>query len=135
MDRFNSSDIPVFLLSTRSGGLGINLTTADTVILHDLDFNPTVDLQATDRVHRIGQTKPVTVYKLLNNGMVDEHIFKMQQRKLQLDNQLFDKREKKTKGITKESKKSEKDAKHEDIKLVPKKYVSAQIFPYEPVLP
>jgi SWI/SNF-related matrix-associated actin-dependent regulator of chromatin subfamily A member 5 len=55
------SDAFVFLLSTRAGGLGINLTTADTVILYDSDFNPQMDLQAMDRAHRIGQTKQVIV--------------------------------------------------------------------------
>ena len=55
----------MFLLSTKAGGLGINLTQADTCIMHDLDFNPENDRQAEDRCHRIGQTKPVTVYKLI----------------------------------------------------------------------
>jgi len=65
IDRFNNDgSIPVFLLSTRAGGMGINLTAADTCILHDLDFNPFNDLQAEDRCHRIGQKKPVTVYKV-----------------------------------------------------------------------
>lgn len=54
-----SSDIFVFLLSTRAGGLGINLTAADTVIFYDSDWNPTVDQQAMDRAHRLGQTKQV----------------------------------------------------------------------------
>ena len=65
IDEFNNdSSIPVFLLSTRAGGMGINLTAADTCIIHDLDFNPFNDIQAEDRCHRIGQTKPVTVYKV-----------------------------------------------------------------------
>ena len=65
IDQYNTdTTIPVFLLSTRAGGLGINLTSADTCILHDLDFNPFNDLQAEDRCHRIGQTKPVTVIKV-----------------------------------------------------------------------
>ena len=53
----NDESIPIFLLSTHAGGLGINLTAADTVILHDLDFNPQNDKQAEDRCHRIGQTR------------------------------------------------------------------------------
>ena len=65
INRFSSEDIPVFLLSTKAGGLGINLTTADVVIMHDLDFNPENDRQAEDRCHRIGQTKTVFVYKLV----------------------------------------------------------------------
>lgn len=55
------SDIFVFLLSTRAGGLGINLTAADTVIFYDSDWNPTVDQQAMDRAHRLGQTKQVSI--------------------------------------------------------------------------
>lgn len=62
----------VFLLSTRAGGLGINLASADTVILFDSDFNPQMDLQAQDRAHRIGQTRPVVVYRLATKGTVEE---------------------------------------------------------------
>ena len=62
----------VFLLSTRSGGLGINLTAADTVILFDNDWNPQMDLQAIDRVHRIGQTKPVKIYRFLIRNSIEE---------------------------------------------------------------
>lgn len=65
IDRFNEdASIPVFLLSTRAGGMGINLTAADVCILHDLDFNPFNDIQAEDRCHRIGQTKPVLIIKV-----------------------------------------------------------------------
>ena len=82
IDEFNSDlTIPVFLLSTRAGGMGINLTAADTCIIHDLDFNPTVDLQAEDRCHRIGQKRPVNVYKLVVEGSVDDQIYEMQERK------------------------------------------------------
>jgi SWI/SNF-related matrix-associated actin-dependent regulator 1 of chromatin subfamily A len=76
--------IPVFLLSTKAGGLGINLTAADTVILHDLDFNPENDRQAEDRVYRIGQTRPVTIYRLVCKGTVDEDIYEMGERKRKL---------------------------------------------------
>lgn len=64
VDTFNK-DISIFacLLSTRAGGQGLNLTGADTVIIHDMDFNPQIDRQAEDRCHRIGQTKPVTIYR------------------------------------------------------------------------
>jgi len=68
------SDIFVFLLSTRAGGLGINLTAADTVIFYDSDWNPTVDQQAMDRAHRLGQTKQVTVYRLICKGTIEERI-------------------------------------------------------------
>ncbi|KPJ17900.1 Putative DNA helicase Ino80 [Papilio machaon] len=68
------TDIFVFLLSTRAGGLGINLTAADTVIFYDSDWNPTVDQQAMDRAHRLGQTKQVTVYRLICRGTIEERI-------------------------------------------------------------
>ncbi|WIA28393.1 hypothetical protein OEZ86_010939 [Tetradesmus obliquus] len=64
----------VFLLSTRAGGLGINLTAADTVIFYESDWNPTMDLQAMDRCHRLGQTRPVTVYRLVTAGTIEERI-------------------------------------------------------------
>ncbi|CAK7342664.1 unnamed protein product [Dovyalis caffra] len=68
------NDIFVFLLSTRAGGLGINLTAADTVIFYESDWNPTLDLQAMDRAHRLGQTKDVTVYRLICKETVEEKI-------------------------------------------------------------
>lgn len=64
----------VFLLSTRAGGLGINLTAADTVIFYDSDWNPTIDSQAMDRAHRMGQTRQVTVYRLLVKGTIEERM-------------------------------------------------------------
>lgn len=64
----------VFLLSTRAGGLGINLTAADTVIFYDSDWNPTIDSQAMDRAHRLGQTRQVTVYRLITRGSIEERI-------------------------------------------------------------
>ena len=90
IDQFNrDAGISVFLLSTRAGGLGINLTAADTVIIHDLDFNPHIDRQAEDRCHRIGQTKQVTVYKLVCSGTVDEGIYQAQEKKRKLDEALL----------------------------------------------
>ena len=76
MDRFNApgSEEFAFLLSTRAGGLGINLATANVVILFDSDWNPQMDLQAMDRAHRIGQTKPVTVFRFITEGTVEEKI-------------------------------------------------------------
>jgi SWI/SNF-related matrix-associated actin-dependent regulator 1 of chromatin subfamily A len=86
VDEFNNDpDIFAFLLSTRAGGQGLNLTGADTVILHDLDFNPQMDRQAEDRCHRIGQSKPVTIYRLVTKDTVDESIYKIAQQKLVLD--------------------------------------------------
>ena len=66
--RFNNpaNGVFAFLLSTRAGGQGLNLTGADTVILHDVDFNPQIDRQAEDRCHRLGQMKPVTVIRLVS---------------------------------------------------------------------
>jgi len=70
---FNTKkDVRLFLLSTRAGGQGINLTSADTVILFDSDWNPQQDLQAQDRAHRIGQTRPVVVYRLATKGTVEQ---------------------------------------------------------------
>lgn len=71
------SDIFVFLLSTRAGGLGINLTAADTVIFYDHDWNPSNDAQAMDRAHRLGQTRQVTVYRLITKGTIDERIIQL----------------------------------------------------------
>ena len=68
------TDLFVFVLSTRAGGLGINLTAADTVIFYDSDWNPTVDSQAMDRAHRLGQTKQVTVYRLITRNSIEERI-------------------------------------------------------------
>lgn len=69
-------EIFVFLLSTRAGGLGINLTSADTVIFYDSDWNPTIDSQAMDRAHRLGQTRQVTVYRMITRGTIEERIRK-----------------------------------------------------------
>lgn len=87
MDEFNEegSSKFAFLLSTRAGGLGINLATADIVILFDSDWNPQVDLQAMDRAHRIGQKKPVQVFRFICEGTVEEKIIERADRKLFLD--------------------------------------------------
>lgn len=86
VDTFNN-DTSIFacLLSTRAGGQGLNLTGADTVVIHDMDFNPQIDRQAEDRCHRIGQTKPVTIYRLVTKGTVDENVYEIAKRKLVLD--------------------------------------------------
>ncbi|XP_056645619.1 chromatin-remodeling ATPase INO80 [Diorhabda sublineata] len=78
------TDIFVFLLSTRAGGLGINLTAADTVIFYDSDWNPTVDQQAMDRAHRLGQTKQVTVYRLICKGSIEERILQRAREKSEI---------------------------------------------------
>ncbi|KAL0485675.1 chromatin-remodeling complex ATPase [Acrasis kona] len=87
MDEFNrpNSDKFIFLLSTRAGGLGINLATADTVVIYDSDWNPQADLQAQDRCHRIGQKKPVNVYRLITKDSIEEKIYQRAVKKLYLD--------------------------------------------------
>ncbi|CAG8510005.1 4171_t:CDS:10 [Funneliformis caledonium] len=83
---FNTnSDIRLFILSTRAGGLGINLTAADTVIIYDSDWNPQMDLQAQDRVHRIGQTKPVIIYRLVTANTVETKIIEKASAKRKLE--------------------------------------------------
>ncbi|KAF9428423.1 hypothetical protein BGZ94_002442 [Podila epigama] len=83
---FNTSpELKLFLLSTRAGGLGINLTSADTVIIFDSDWNPQMDLQAQDRVHRIGQTKPVMIYRLVTANTVEVKIIERAAAKRKLE--------------------------------------------------
>ncbi|VDN04970.1 unnamed protein product [Thelazia callipaeda] len=84
-ERFNADPkIFCFILSTRSGGVGVNLTGADTVIFYDSDWNPTMDAQAQDRCHRIGQTRNVTIYRLISERTIEENILRkaMQKRRL-----------------------------------------------------
>ncbi len=82
--RFQSGEVPLFLISLKAGGVGLNLTAADTVIHYDPWWNPAVENQATDRAHRIGQDKPVFVYKLICVGTVEEKIQALQGRKSEL---------------------------------------------------
>lgn len=81
-------DIFVFLLSTRAGGLGINLIAADTVIIHDIDFNPYNDKQAEDRCHRMGQTKPVTIYRFISEATIEEGMAMVAKEKLNLEREV-----------------------------------------------
>jgi SNF2 family DNA or RNA helicase len=76
-----SEEIPVFLISLKAGGVGLNLTGADTVIHVDPWWNPAVEAQATDRAHRIGQTRVVTSYKLITRNTVEEKILALQEKK------------------------------------------------------
>jgi len=86
IDAFNTQkDHQLFLLSTRAGGLGINLTSADTVILFDSDWNPQQDLQAQDRAHRIGQRRPVIVYRLATKGTIEQMILEKADGKRRLE--------------------------------------------------
>ncbi|XP_055296600.1 chromatin-remodeling complex ATPase chain Iswi-like [Sitodiplosis mosellana] len=80
-----NSDVFIFIITTRAGGLGINLTTADTVIIYDSDWNPQVDFQAIDRVHRIGQKKQVHVFRLITEFTVDQRIVQRAEIKERLD--------------------------------------------------
>ncbi len=82
--RFKQGEVPLFLISLKAGGVGLNLTAADTVIHYDPWWNPAVENQATDRAHRLGQDKPVFVYKLITAGSVEEKIVAMQEQKAAL---------------------------------------------------
>jgi len=91
VDRFqDNDDIPLFLISLKAGGTGLNLTGADTVIHFDPWWNPATEAQATDRAHRIGQTKVVTSYKLIVADSVEEKVLQMQNRKRKLLEDIFD---------------------------------------------
>jgi len=81
VERFQSGCVPLFLISLKAGGVGLNLTAADTVIHYDPWWNPAVEDQATDRAHRIGQDQKVFVYKLLTENTIEEKVFEMQQSK------------------------------------------------------
>lgn len=89
INRFQAGEVPLFLISLKAGGTGLNLTAADTVIHYDPWWNPAVMDQATDRAHRIGQDKPVFAYHLLTRNTVEERIMALQQRKAELGNWLL----------------------------------------------
>ena len=84
VQRFEAGEVPLFLISLKAGGRGLNLTSADTVIHYDPWWNPAVEDQASDRAHRIGQTKSVFVYKLIAADTVEERIVELQERKAAL---------------------------------------------------
>ncbi|XP_071478884.1 lymphoid-specific helicase-like [Diadema antillarum] len=90
MKEFNSNpEMFLFLLSTRAGGLGINLTAADTVIIYDSDWNPQSDLQAQDRCHRIGQSKPVVIYRLVTSNTIDQKVVERAAAKRKLEKMVI----------------------------------------------
>jgi SNF2 family DNA or RNA helicase len=89
IEQFTSGAVPLFLISLKAGGVGLNLTQADTVIHYDPWWNPAVETQATDRAHRIGQTSQVMVYKLVAQGTIEERILALQERKAALANSLY----------------------------------------------
>ncbi|KAJ3406691.1 hypothetical protein HDV05_005891 [Chytridiales sp. JEL 0842] len=105
IDEFNAPDSKkfVFLLSTRSGGQGINLATADTIIIYDIDFNPHQDSQAMARSHRIGQTKPVLILKMYTQQSAEEKILEIAKKKLVLDHLIVGNMKQEEKNIDFES--------------------------------
>ncbi|PSS02370.1 hypothetical protein PHLCEN_2v4063, partial [Hermanssonia centrifuga] len=105
IDDYNKPDSEkfIFLLTTRAGGLGINLTSADVVVLYDSDWNPQADLQAMDRAHRIGQTKQVYVFRFITEGSVEERMLERAAQKLRLDQLVIQQ------GRTQTSKAANKD--------------------------
>ncbi|KAJ7245132.1 SNF2 family N-terminal domain-containing protein [Mycena haematopus] len=105
IDEYNKpgSEKFIFLLTTRAGGLGINLTSADIVVLYDSDWNPQADLQAMDRAHRIGQTKQVYVFRFITEGSVEERMLERAAQKLRLDQLVIQQ------GRTQQSKAANKD--------------------------
>jgi len=103
VDRFqNDPEVPLFLISLKAGGLGLNLTAADYVLHLDPWWNPAVEMQATDRAHRIGQDKPVFVYKFIARDTVEEKILQLQERKRELVEQLISAEGSFFKALTKE---------------------------------
>ena len=89
INSFQNGDVPVFLISLKAGGVGLNLTAADTVIHYDPWWNPAAENQATDRAYRIGQDKPVFVYKLICEKTVEERVLQLQQQKQQLADAVY----------------------------------------------
>jgi len=90
IDRFKSGDAPVFLISLKAGGFGLNLTEADYVFLLDPWWNPATETQAVDRTHRIGQTRPVNVYRLVATGTIEEKVMALRDRKAKLFDAVMD---------------------------------------------
>lgn len=91
VERFNAdARVFAFVLSTRSGGVGLNLTGADAVVFYDSDWNPTMDAQAQDRAHRIGQTRDVHVYRLVTQHTVEENILRKAEQKRALGHLAID---------------------------------------------
>ncbi|KAF9972494.1 hypothetical protein BGZ73_004402, partial [Actinomortierella ambigua] len=95
IDKYNApgSEVFIFLLSTRAGGVGVNLATADTIIIYDADFNPKADMQALSRAHRIGQTKKVLVLKLMTRNSAEERIVQIGKKKMILDHLIVERME------------------------------------------
>lgn len=111
IDEYNApnSDKFVFLLTTRAGGLGINLVTADVVILYDSDWNPQADLQAMDRAHRIGQKKQVQVFRFVTDNAIEEKVLERAAQKLRLDQLVIQQGRKGVVDDKKDKKENNKD--------------------------
>lgn len=90
VDRFNMGENDVFLISLKAGGTGLNLTSADTIILYDLWWNPAVEEQAKSRAHRIGQKNTVQVYRMVSAGTIEEKIMLLQEKKKALFDEMID---------------------------------------------
>jgi len=90
INRFKTGDAPVFLISLKAGGFGLNLTEADYVFLLDPWWNPATETQAVDRTHRIGQTKNVMVYRMVARGTIEEKVMALKERKAKLFNAVMD---------------------------------------------
>lgn len=116
IDEYNKpgSDKFIFLLTTRAGGLGINLTTADSVVLFDSDWNPQADLQAMDRAHRIGQTKQVHVYRFVTEKSIEEKVVERAAKKLKLDQLVIQQ----GRASAEDKKQSAKNAKDELLGMI-----------------
>ncbi|MBK6918605.1 MAG: DEAD/DEAH box helicase [Deltaproteobacteria bacterium] len=98
VDEFQQGNVAVMLVSLKAGGTGLNLTAADTVIHYDPWWNPAVEAQASDRAHRIGQDKPVTVYRLICEGTVEERMVALQERKAALGRGIQESAQRRTQG-------------------------------------
>ncbi|CAK9440277.1 uncharacterized protein LODBEIA_P43770 [Lodderomyces beijingensis] len=130
IDEYNNpgSEKFVFLLTTRAGGLGINLTSADVVILFDSDWNPQADLQAMDRAHRIGQTKQVKVYRFITENAIEEKVLERAAQKLRLD-QLVIQQGRNTAGLKDEPQSGKAASKNELLDMI--QHGAADIFKKE----
>jgi SNF2 family DNA or RNA helicase len=102
VQRFQAGEVPLFLLSLKAGGTGLNLTAADTVIHYDPWWNPAVENQATDRAHRIGQDKKVFVFKLIAAGTIEERMVELQEKKRAIAASIYDSEEAVTAKLTAE---------------------------------
>ncbi len=102
LDRFRSGDAPVFLISLKAGGVGLNLAQADYCFLLDPWWNPATEAQAIDRTHRIGQTRPVNVYRLIARDTIEEKVRALAERKAKLFRGVMDDGDLFARGLTAE---------------------------------